>query len=57
MDRIRKTILELLMSHAPDSPELKELAERIWMQTETVLKKRLHFVFIVVYVSDTVPRL
>jgi len=27
VDRIRKTILELLMAHAPDSPQLKELAE------------------------------
>ena len=27
VDRIRKTILELLMAHAPDSPQLKALAE------------------------------
>ncbi len=27
VDRIRKTILELLLAHAPDSPELKELAQ------------------------------
>ncbi|MCK4762759.1 MAG: (2Fe-2S)-binding protein [Candidatus Aminicenantes bacterium] len=27
IDRIRKTIIELLMTHAPDSPRLKELAE------------------------------
>jgi len=27
VDRIRKTILELLMAHAPDSPPLKALAE------------------------------
>ncbi len=26
IDRIRKTIIELLMAHAPDSPKLKELA-------------------------------
>jgi NADH dehydrogenase/NADH:ubiquinone oxidoreductase subunit G len=26
IDRIRRTILELLMAHAPDSPVLKELA-------------------------------
>jgi len=26
VDRIRKTIIELLMAHAPDSPQLKELA-------------------------------
>ena len=26
IDRIRKTILELLMAHAPDSPQLQELA-------------------------------
>ncbi len=26
IDRIRKTILELLLAHAPESPELKELA-------------------------------
>ena len=27
IDRIRKTILELLLAHAPDSPRLQELAE------------------------------
>jgi bidirectional [NiFe] hydrogenase diaphorase subunit len=27
IDRIRKTLLELLLAHAPDSPKLKELAE------------------------------
>ena len=27
VDRIRKTIIELLMAHAPDAPELKELAK------------------------------
>ncbi|MFC1953520.1 2Fe-2S iron-sulfur cluster-binding protein [Chloroflexota bacterium] len=27
LDRIRKTILELMMAHAPDSPDLVELAE------------------------------
>jgi NADH dehydrogenase/NADH:ubiquinone oxidoreductase subunit G len=27
VDRIRKTILELLMAHAPDSPQLQELAK------------------------------
>lgn len=27
IDRIRKTILELLLAHAPDSPKLKDLAE------------------------------
>lgn len=27
VDRIRKTLLELLMAHAPDSPELQALAE------------------------------
>ena len=27
IDKIRKTILELLMSHAPDSPDLRELAQ------------------------------
>ena len=27
VDRIRKTIIELLMAHAPDSPELVEMAE------------------------------
>ena len=27
VDRIRKTLIELLMAHAPDSPPLKELAE------------------------------
>ncbi len=27
VDRIRKTLLELLMAHAPDSPKLQELAE------------------------------
>lgn len=27
VDRIRKTIIELLMAHAPDSPQLKELAQ------------------------------
>ncbi|VEN72831.1 (2Fe-2S)-binding protein [Candidatus Desulfarcum epimagneticum] len=27
IDRIRKTILELLLAHAPDSPELREMAE------------------------------
>ena len=27
IDRIRKTILELLLAHAPDSPELKRLAQ------------------------------
>ncbi len=27
VDRIRKTLLELLMAHAPDSPELQTLAE------------------------------
>lgn len=27
VDRIRKTILELLMAHAPDAPELKKLAK------------------------------
>ena len=27
IDRIRKTILELLLAHAPDSPELRELAK------------------------------
>ena len=27
VDRIRKTIVELLMAHAPDSPELQELAQ------------------------------
>ncbi len=27
VDRIRKTLLELLMAHAPDSPQLRELAE------------------------------
>jgi len=27
VDRIRKTIIELLMAHAPDSPQLMELAE------------------------------
>jgi bidirectional [NiFe] hydrogenase diaphorase subunit len=27
VDRIRKTILELLMAHAPDSPELQKLAQ------------------------------
>jgi len=27
VDRIRKTIIELLMAHAPDSPQLKDLAQ------------------------------
>ncbi len=27
VDRIRKTLLELMMAHAPDSPKLQELAE------------------------------
>ncbi|WP_457552005.1 2Fe-2S iron-sulfur cluster-binding protein, partial [Desulfobacula sp.] len=27
VDRIRKTIIELLMAHAPDSPQLKKLAK------------------------------
>ena len=27
VDRIRKTLLELLLAHAPDSPQLQELAE------------------------------
>ena len=27
IDKIRKTLLELLLSHAPDSPQLQELAE------------------------------
>ena len=27
VDRIRKTLIELLMAHAPDSPKLQELAE------------------------------
>ena len=27
IDRIRKTLLELLMAHAPDSPALRELAK------------------------------
>jgi NADH dehydrogenase/NADH:ubiquinone oxidoreductase subunit G len=27
IDRIRKTIIELLMAHAPDSPQLQELAQ------------------------------
>ena len=27
IDRIRKTLLELYLAHAPDSPQLKELAE------------------------------
>jgi NADH dehydrogenase/NADH:ubiquinone oxidoreductase subunit G len=27
IDRIRKTLLELLLAHAPDSPQLQELAE------------------------------
>jgi NADH dehydrogenase/NADH:ubiquinone oxidoreductase subunit G len=27
IDRIRKTLLELLLSHAPDSPQLQELAQ------------------------------
>ena len=27
VDRIRKTLLELMMAHAPDSPKLRELAE------------------------------
>ena len=27
IERIRKTLLEMLMAHAPDSPELRELAE------------------------------
>jgi len=27
IDRIRKSLLELLLAHAPDSPELMELAE------------------------------
>jgi NADH dehydrogenase/NADH:ubiquinone oxidoreductase subunit G len=27
VDRIRKTLLELLLAHAPDSPELKDLAK------------------------------
>ena len=27
VDRIRKTIIELLMAHAPDSPQLQELAQ------------------------------
>jgi NADH dehydrogenase/NADH:ubiquinone oxidoreductase subunit G len=27
VDRIRKTIIELLMAHAPDSPQLKDLAK------------------------------
>jgi len=27
VDRIRKTIVELLMAHAPDSPELQDLAQ------------------------------
>ncbi|MBU0753766.1 MAG: (2Fe-2S)-binding protein [Planctomycetes bacterium] len=27
VDRIRKTLLELLMAHAPESPQLKDLAE------------------------------
>ena len=27
IDRIRKTLLELLLAHAPDSPQLQDLAE------------------------------
>jgi len=34
VDRIRKTIIELLMAHAPDSPELKELAKEYGAQKD-----------------------
>ena len=55
IDRIRKTIIELLLAHAPDSPAL-----RIWLksmaQIKAVLKKRPRFAFIADCVLDTVPR-
>ncbi len=34
VDRIRKTIIELLMAHAPDAPQLKELAKEYGAQSE-----------------------
>lgn len=34
IDRIRKTIIELLMAHAPDAPELKKLAEEYGAETD-----------------------
>ncbi|MCP4369208.1 MAG: 2Fe-2S iron-sulfur cluster binding domain-containing protein [Deltaproteobacteria bacterium] len=34
VDRIRKTIIELLMAHAPDSQELKELAKEYGAQKD-----------------------
>lgn len=34
IDRIRKTIIELLMAHAPDAPELKKLAEEYGAQAD-----------------------
>jgi len=38
VDRIRKTIIELLMAHAPDSPALVELAETYGAQTNRFVK-------------------
>ncbi len=34
VDRIRKTIIELLMAHAPEAPQLKELAKEYGAQSE-----------------------
>ena len=55
VDRIRKTIVELLMAHAPDSPELQDLAQEYGAERDR-FEKMLHSASIAVYVSDTVLR-
>ena len=39
IDKIRKVLLELLMAHAPDSPELQELAEVYGAESDRFAKK------------------
>ncbi len=39
VDRIRKTILELLLAHAPDSPVLRELAQEYGAETNRFEKE------------------
>ena len=49
VDKIRKMILEFLLAHAPNSPQLLELAKSM-EQTKTVSKKSPRFAFFAVCV-------
>jgi len=55
IDRIRKTLLELFLAHAPDAFELQDLAKEYGADKDR-FEKNLHSVSIVGCVSDIVPR-